>query len=96
MHASSPHHSIAANLECRKHVFDICRMIAQNSDPGRKVLIDRGILSVLLCLAADRIPNNVVNACKILNALAHTGTYREELILAKVKDVMQNITRYCE
>ena len=70
-------------------------MIAQNSDPGRKVLIDKGMLSVLLQLAVDRSSVNVIYSCKILNALAHTGTYQKELISVKVKDVMHNITRYC-
>jgi hypothetical protein len=71
-------------------------MMAQNSDPGRKVLIDNNILPVLLHLAVDRSPNNVIDACNVLNALAHTGTYRQKLISAKVKDVMKNITRYCK
>lgn len=35
----------------------------------------------------------MVNACKILNALAHSGTYRETLIEAGAKKVMEQITR---
>jgi hypothetical protein len=90
---SSPQHSIT-NIKCRQSVFQICQLIAQNSDPGRKALIDDGILPVLLRLATNHIASNVVNACKILNALAHTGTYRQELITAGVKISMQQITRY--
>jgi hypothetical protein len=69
-------------------------MIAQLSDPGRKALIDNEILPVLLRLANDHTPSNVLNACKILRALAHTGTYRPELITERVKPAMQQITRY--
>jgi hypothetical protein len=89
----SPQHSIT-DIKCRQSVFRICQVIAQNSDPGRKALIDDGILPVLLRLATNHIASNVINACKILKALAHTGTYRQELITAGVKDAMQQITRY--
>jgi hypothetical protein len=57
-------------------------------------LIDGGILPVLLRLATNHIASNVINACQILNALGHSGTYRQELITGGVKDVMQHITRY--
>jgi hypothetical protein len=93
IHPSSPQHSIT-NIKCRQSVFQTCQLIAQNSDPGRKALIDDGILPVLLRLASNHIAGNVLNACKILNALAHSGTYRQELITAGVKDAMQQITRY--
>lgn len=89
----SPQHSIT-NTKCREPVFQICQLIAQNSDPGRKALIDENILPVLQCLATDHIASNVISGCQLLNALAHTGTYRQEIIDAGVKNVMQQITRY--
>ena len=35
----------------------------------------------------------MVNACKVLNALAYSGTYRETLVEAGAKKVMEQITR---
>jgi len=69
-------------------------LIAQNSDLGRETLIDEAILPVLVRLAADKLAENVVRACDLLKALAHTGTYRSELISAGVKDAVERITRY--
>jgi hypothetical protein len=48
---------------------------------------------VLLRLATHHVAGNVVNACRVLNALGHTGVYREVLIGGGVKGVMQRITR---
>jgi hypothetical protein len=90
--SSSPQHSIT-DSKCKQFTFQICEEIAQKSDAGRKALIDDGILPVLLRLAKNHIGVNVVNACKILNALAHSGTYRETLIEGGAKKVMENITR---
>lgn len=90
---SSPQHSIT-DFRCRQFIFQICEKIAQKSDPGRKALIDDGILPVLLRLATNHIGTNVVNACEILNALAYSGTYRQTLIDADAKKVMEQITRY--
>ena len=90
--SSSPQHSITSS-ECKQSVFQICDEIAQKSDFGRKALIEDGILPVLVRLATSNIGTNVVNACKILNALAHSGTYRETLIEAGAKKVMEQITR---
>jgi hypothetical protein len=89
----SPQHSIT-NIKCRESVFQICRLIAQKSDPGRKALIDENILPVLESLASDRTASNVIGGCQLLNALAHTGTYRQEIINAGMKTVMQQFTRY--
>jgi hypothetical protein len=90
---SSPQHSIT-DVKCRQSVFQICEQIAQKSDSGRQALIDSQILPVLLRLTANHIGSNVVNACKILGALAHSGTYRQTLIEAGVKKAMEQITRY--
>jgi hypothetical protein len=48
---------------------------------------------VLLRLVTHHVAGNVVNACRVLNALGHTGVYREVLIGGGVKDVMQRITK---
>ena len=88
----SPQHSISDD-QCRLYVFEICQLIAQKSDPGRKALIDGKALPVLLRLVADTIANNVIRACDLLKVLAQTGTYRSELRSAGVKDAMDRITR---
>jgi hypothetical protein len=44
-------------------------------------------------LATHHVAGNVVNACRVLKALGHTGVCREVLIGGGVKDVMQRITR---
>jgi hypothetical protein len=74
-------------------VFTICQVVAQKSDPGRRALIDGNILPMLLQLAADTNGTNVTNACHVLNALAHTGSYRSELISVGVREAMTRITR---
>jgi hypothetical protein len=89
----SPQHSIT-DTKCKELVFQICQLIAKNSDPGRKALIEENILPILRHLAINHIASNVISACELLNALAHTGTYRREIIAAGVKTVMQQITRY--
>jgi hypothetical protein len=78
---------------CKQLAFQICSEIAQQSDFGRRALIDGGILPVLLHLATNNIGANVINACKVLDALAYSGTYRETLIEAGAKKVMEQITR---
>lgn len=88
----SPQHSVT-NIKCRHFIFQICHVIAQNSDPGREALINDGVLPVLMRLANDHIGANVIHSCIILNGLAHTGTYRNQLVTAGVKDAMQQITR---
>lgn len=81
------------DTECKDYVFRTCRLIAQNSDPGRKALIDAGILPHLSILASSQIPLEVVSACQILKALAHTGTFRQNIISAGLKASMEHITR---
>jgi hypothetical protein len=90
--SSSPQHSIT-DPKCKQFAFQICEEIAQKSDFGRKALIDGEILPVLLRLATNNIGTNVINACKVLNALAYSGTYRETLIEAGAKKIMEQITR---
>ena len=92
LYSSSPQHSIT-DPKCKEFAFQICSEIAQKSDFGRKALIDGGILPVVLRLATSNIGINVVNACKVLNALAYSGTYRETLVEAGAKKVMEQITR---
>jgi len=89
----SPQHT-NQNLQCRLHIFRITQSIAQHSDHGRKALIDSKVLPVLLRLINDRVASNVINGCQILNALAQTGTYREELLAAKIRDPLERITSY--
>ena len=89
----SPRHSIT-DEECRKCVFEICQLIAQKSDEGRQALVNAGILPELSHLASCHKVLEVVNACKILKALAHTGTFRNTIISAGLKKAMENITRY--
>jgi hypothetical protein len=86
-----PQHTIL-DLRCRESTFEICQLIAQNSDPGRRVLMDGNIVPILVQLSADTSASNVVNSCNVLNALAHTGTYRSELV--GVRDAMERITKY--
>src|SRR4051812_18354230 len=91
--SSSPKHSVQ-DEQCREYVFEICQLIAQSSDPGRNALIQNGAINVLLLMANDNRAFNVLNGFKILIAIAHTGTYRDELISAGVKNVAKRITRY--
>ena len=76
-------------------MFEICQLIAQKSDDGRQALVDADILPQLSShLASNQKANEVVSACKILKALAHTGTFRNAIVSAGLKKVMENITRY--
>jgi hypothetical protein len=88
----SPQHSVV-DAECRRYVYEICQLIAQRSDLGRQALIKQNILPVLIQLAAVQMADDVVNSCKILKSLAHSGTYRSELLGAGVKASMDRITR---
>lgn len=90
--SSSPQYSIT-DLNCKLFTFKICEEIAQKSDSGRKALIDDGILPVLLRLATSCTGSYVISACKIINALAYSGTYREVLVDAGAKKVVERITR---
>jgi hypothetical protein len=81
------------DFQCKHLVFEICHLIAQRSDPGRRALIKEEVLPVLIQLAADKTASNVLGACNLLKALAHTGTYRSELMQAGVKEAMGRITR---
>jgi hypothetical protein len=87
----SPQHSVT-DTQCRQYAFQICQDIAHQSDPGRKALIENGALPVLRELADGSVGKDAVKACNILEALAHTGTYRHALISAKVQDLMRGIT----
>lgn len=89
----SPRHSIT-NMEFRKYVFSICQLLAQTSDAGRQALIDAEVLPALSFLATSHIAMEVVSACKILKALAHSGTFRNAIISANLKAAMEGITRY--
>ena len=89
----SPLQSIT-DEKCRNYLFDICQLIAQKSDEGRKALVDADILSELLYLANSQKAIEVISACKILKALAHSGTFRNNIISAGLKKAMENITRY--
>ena len=91
--SASPQHSIT-DLNCKLFTFKICEEIAQKSDSGRKALIDNEILPVLLRLATSDTGLYVINACKIVNALAYSGTYRQILVDEGAKKAMERITRY--
>ena len=75
-------------------MFDICQLIAQKSDDGRRALVDADVLLELSYLASSQKAIEVVGACKILKALAHTGTFGNAIISAGLKKTMENITRY--
>ena len=90
---SSPQHS-NLDMRCRSFTFDICQTIAQNSDAGRRALIDNNVLPLLVRLSADGLAINVIGACKLLHALAHSGTFRTDILSAGVKPAMERITRY--
>ena len=90
---TSPRQSIT-DEKCRIYLFHICQFIAQKSDEGRKALVDADILSELLYLANSQKAIEVISACKILKALAHSGTFRNNIIKAGLKKAMKNITRY--
>ena len=89
----SPRHSFS-NDKCRKCVFDICQLIAQESDDGRQALVDADILPELSHLASSEKFSEFVTACKILKALAHTGTFRNTIITAGFGKIMRDIRRY--
>lgn len=89
----SPRYSVTES-ECKKYIFHICQLIAQHSDAGRQALINAQILPELSCLASSQIAIEVISACKVLKALAHTGTFRQDIISAGLKTSMEHITRY--
>ena len=74
-------------------MFDICSLTAQTSDAGREALMDANVLPELSNLANSAIAVEVISACKILKALAHSGTFREAIISAGLKREMEHITR---
>ena len=76
-------------------MFDICQLIAQKSDDGRQALVDADILPELSHLVTtSQKATEVVGVCKILKALAHTGTFRNIIIEAGLKKAMENIIRH--
>ena len=89
----SRRHSIT-DEKCKKYVFNICQLIAQNSDDGRQALDNADILAELHYLVSSQKAIEVISACKILKALAHTGTFRKAIITAGFKEAMGDITRY--
>lgn len=89
----SPQHSIT-DMKCKECVFDICQEIAQQSDNGRKALVEAGVLPQLSRLATSSLAIEVISACKILKALAHSGTFVNDIISADLKLAMKSITRY--
>jgi hypothetical protein len=88
----SPQHTCMV-VECRRNVFKIAISVSQNSDDGRGRLIEAGVVPILVRLLADSSAMNAKGACNILDALVHTGTYRQKLIDGKVKDALGQITR---
>ena len=68
-------------------------MIAENSDVGRKTLIDAGVLTVLLHLTTSSTVNLVVGGCDIVKCLMHSGVYRQKIITAGLREAMERITR---
>jgi len=87
----SPRHSITDEA-CKKFVFEICQLIAQKSDDGRQALVDANVVPELSILASSQTAIEVVSACKILKALAHSGKFGNFIISAGLKKVMENIT----
>ena len=75
-------------------MFDICQIIAQESDDGRRSLVDADILPELSHLASSEKFIEVVSACRILRALAYSGTFRNIIITAGLEKFMEDITRY--
>jgi hypothetical protein len=55
--------------------------------------MDANVLPELSNLANSHIAVEVISACKILKALAHSGTFREAIISAGLKREMEHITR---
>jgi len=76
----------------KKFVFEICQLIAQKSDNGRQALVDANVLPELSILANSQTAIEVVSACKILKALAHSGIFGNKIITAGLKKSMENIT----
>lgn len=56
--------------------------------------MDEGALPVLLRLSTSNVASNVINGCKIVDALAFTGTFRKEISSSGLKNAMEHITRY--
>ena len=75
-------------------MFNICELIAQKSDEGRQALVDADILPELSHLSSSQKAIEVVSACKILKALAYSGTFRNTIITAGLEKAMEDITRY--
>ena len=74
-------------------MFKISKFIAENSEIGRRAMINGGILPVLMALASDACAANVITSCTILQSLARPGIYRSELVEAGVEKAMKAITR---
>ena len=52
------------------------------------------VLAELSYLVSSQKAIEVIRSCRILKALAHTGTFRNAIITAGLKKAMENITRY--
>ena len=61
---------------------------------GREALIHAKVLPELSSLTNSDVAIEVISACKILKALAHSGTFRDTIISAGLKREMERITRY--
>ena len=88
----SPRHTVVDD-DCRKDVFEISMLIAENSEPGRSAMINEGILPVLVALSSDACAQNVITSCTILQSLARPKIYRRKLVEAGVEKAMKAITR---
>jgi len=83
-----------SNPKCLQVAFDILLVVSQNSDEGRQFVIEEGILPMLIRHAKGQEVGNVVNACNVVVAILHTGTFRQVVVDAGIKKVMEDITGY--
>ena len=88
----SPRYTVT-DTDCKKYGLDICRIIAGHSDVGRDALIKARILPELMHLSSSQTAYEVIESCKILKALVHTGTYRQHIIAAGLQKSMAHIAR---
>ncbi|KDR76392.1 hypothetical protein GALMADRAFT_140093 [Galerina marginata CBS 339.88] len=83
-----------SSQECRQLAYDILLVISQNSDAGRQSVIEAGILPILTRLATGQKVENIINACNLVTALVHTGTFRQAVVDVGMKKVMEDITSW--
>lgn len=75
-------------------MYDIVLNLAAKSDEGRKALIIHPqFLPILFQLVTHSSASEAINGCRILGAVARSGTYYQDLMLHGFVDETKRIIR---